>query len=609
MPFGAEPGDDGSVRFALWAPAAKRVELLIDDAGGENPLELRPRADGWFSISTRSAHTGSRYQYRIDGGQPVPDPASRHQPEGVHGPSEVIDPRDWDRRDDGWRGRPWEEAVLYELHPGTFTPEGTFTAARDRLDYLAELGITAVELMPVAAFPGRRGWGYDGVYPFAVEAAYGRPDDLRGLVQAAHERGLMVFLDVVYNHFGPEGNYLSQYAPAFFTDRHHTPWGDAINFDGAGSRWVREFFIHNALYWLEEYRFDGLRLDAVHAILDDSDPDILTELAARVQAGPGRERHIHLVLENDNNSARYLRPGSGPEAPLYRAQWNDDFHHVLHLLLTRETHGYYRDYADDPLSHLQRCLTEGFAYQGEPSPYRGNRPRGEASGGLPATAFVAFLQNHDQIGNRALGERIGQLTDAARLHVATALLLLQPSPPLLFMGQEWASPRPFLFFCDFGPDLAEAVVRGRREEFTDFPGFGDPAARERIPDPLADDTFNHSRLDWEAAQTDSARIWHERHRQLLALRRDEIIPRLDQRAPQRADCTRLGPCALAVGWQLRDARLSLLFNLDSQSLGAIAPPPGHLLYATHPETATAATGISLPAASLLAYLDRPGEPA
>lgn len=605
MPFGAEVQDDGSTRFALWAPAANRVELLIDDGAEENPLEMRPRADGWFSISTRSARKGSRYRYRIDGRRPVPDPASRHQPGGVHASSEVIDPRSWRWRDGDWRGRPWRETVVYELHLGAFTPAGTFAAARGRLDYLAGLGITAVELMPVAAFPGRRGWGYDGVYPFAVEAAYGRPDDLKGFIQAAHARGLMVFLDVVYNHFGPEGNYLPQYAPAFFTHRHHTPWGDAINFDGTGSRWVREFFIHNALYWLEEYHFDGLRLDAVHAILDDSDPDILSELAERVQAGPGRERHIHLVLENDNNSARYLQPGSGPEPPLYRAQWNDDFHHALHVLLTGEVHGYYRDYADDPLSHLQRCLSEGFAYQGEPSPYRGNRPRGEASRGLPPTAFVAFLQNHDQVGNRALGERIGQLTDADRLHVATALLLLQPSPPLLFMGQEWACPRPFLFFCDLGPGLAEAVARGRREEFADFPGFGDAAARARIPDPLADATFNGSRLDWEAAQGAAARTWRQRHRQLLALRRAEITPRLDQRASQQAECSRLGPRALAVGWQLQDARLSLLFNLDSQSLSAIAPPPGRLLYATHPAAATTATALSLPAASLLAYLDTP----
>ncbi len=315
---------------------------------------------------------GSCYRFRIDGGLRVSDPASRYNPADVHGPSQVIDPCEFDWEDEGWRGRPWSEAVIYELHVGTFTLAGTFAGVKDRLDYLVDLGVTAIELMPVADFPGARNWGYDGVLPFAPESSYGHPEELKDLVQTAHQKGLMVFLDVVYNHFGPEGNYLHIYTPQFFSKRHSTPWGAAINFDGPGSRVVRDFFIHNALYWLTEYHFDGLRLDAVHAILDGSDPDILLELAEAVHRGPGKERHLHLVLENDQNAAHYFDRG-------YRAQWNDDIHHALHVLLTGETDGYYQDYADRPVGYIGRCLTEGFAYQGEPSSYRGGVPRGELS--------------------------------------------------------------------------------------------------------------------------------------------------------------------------------------------------------------------------------------
>src|SRR5215472_16387143 len=389
MPFGAEVGPDGT-RFRLWAPGAPRVELELEGRDAAIPMERD--ADGWAVATVRDVGAGARYRYRIDGGLAVPDPASRHQPEDVHGPSEVIDPESFEWSDGDWRGRAWPEMVFYELHVGAFTPEGTFAGARTRLDYLADLGVTAVELMPVADFPGRRNWGYDGVLLFAPDGRYGRPDDLKRLVHACHARGLAVFLDVVYNHFGPDGNYLGVYASPFASARHLTPWGHAVNFDGPGSDVVRAFFRENALYWIEEFHFDGLRLDAVQAIRDDSPRHILEEIAGAVRDGPGRSRAVHLVLENAANEARYLRRVGG--RPLYAAQWNDDIHHALHVLCTGERDGYYADY-QDPADALGRCLTEGFAYQGEFSVYRG-RPHGEPTKDIALTAFVSFLQNHDQ---------------------------------------------------------------------------------------------------------------------------------------------------------------------------------------------------------------------
>ena len=342
----------GGVRFRLWAPEAPVLALVLQGAQGEQILPMMRTHNDWFDIVARDAEPGCRYGFQLGDGLRVPDPASRYQPEDVHGLSEVIDPNAYLWKDEAWRGRPWAEAVIYELHVGTFTRAGTFRAAIEKFDHLAGLGVTAIELMPVADFPGRRNWGYDGVLPFAPDASYGRPEDLKALVDAAHARGLMVFLDVVYNHFGPEGNYLHRYAPQFFSERHRTPWGAAINFDGAGSRTVRDFFIHNALFWLEEYHFDGLRLDAVHAISDDARPDILEELATAVHAGPGRERHVHLVLENDHNAAHYLERDGAGRPRHYVAQWNDDVHHALHVIVTGEREGYYADYADAPLRHL-----------------------------------------------------------------------------------------------------------------------------------------------------------------------------------------------------------------------------------------------------------------
>ena len=580
MRFGAEVLGGGGVRFSLWAPGAHRVELRLE--GHDAPIPVERDGEGWASVVVAAAGPGARYRYRVDGGLVVPDPASRFQPEDVHGPSEVIDPRSFDWTDGAWRGRPWPEMVFYELHVGTFTTEGDFAGVQERLDHLADLGVTAIELMPVADFPGRRNWGYDGVLPFAPESRYGRPEQLKALVQACHARRLAVFLDVVYNHFGPEGNYLGAYASPFLSARHRTPWGDAINFDGPGSEVVRAFFRDNALYWIEEYHFDGLRLDAVHAIRDDSPVHILEEIGRAVQDGPGGSRHVHLVLEDDRNESRYLRLG-GRGRPLYAAQWNDDIHHALHAQCTGERGGYYADYPD-PIGALARCLTEGFAYQGEHSPYRG-RPRGEPSRDLPPTAFVSYLQNHDQVGNRAFGERLSALAPAAAVRAATTLLLLAPSPPMLFMGEEWAATEPFLFFCDLGNDLGPRVAEGRLAGFARFAEFAALERRDEIPAPEDEATFRCCVLRWEALTRPGHREWREWVRALLDLRRREITPRLHSVRPGPACCERVGESGLAVEWTLGDgAVLRLVANLGPRPLGR-APsrqPLGRCLIESEP---------------------------
>jgi maltooligosyltrehalose trehalohydrolase len=568
MPFGAQVLPDGSVRFRLWAPKAQEVALLLEN-GESRPLSLSPRQNGWFEITTPEARPGSLYRFQIDRKINVPDPASRFQPDDVHGPSQVVAPSEFHWSYDDWRGRHWEEAVIYELHVGTFTAEGTFRSVEQKLDYLATLGVTAVELMPVADFPGTRNWGYDGVLPFAPDSSYGHPEDLKRLVQAAHARGLMILLDVVYNHFGPEGNYLHAYAPQFFTNRHKTPWGDAINFDGPESRVVRDFFIHNALYWLEEYHIDGLRLDAVHSIVDDSTPDILTELAQTVRERFGEERFVHLVLENGDNRARYLRRGGGGTVELYDAQWNDDIHHAFHVLLTGESDGYYADYADDPTRHLCRCLTEGFAYQGDYSPYHGSQ-RGEPSQNLPPTAFISFLQNHDQVGNRAFGERITKLAEPQALRAAMEILLLAPQPPMLFMGEEFAAETPFLFFCDFHGDLAAAVTKGRRNEFARFAKFNSPDARESIPDPNAESTFTQSKLDWNSLHIKTHAEWFRLYRELLTIRQNEVVPHLGSACRVQCKAPQEQQRHLSIDWRFADgAQLQLQANLGSEILMTI----------------------------------------
>jgi malto-oligosyltrehalose trehalohydrolase len=585
MPFGATAMQGGGVRFRLWAPTAAVILLRIED-GTPAEYPMARAADGWHSLDLATAGPGTRYRYLLPDGLLVPDPASRFNPDDVHGASEVVDPAAFAWDDAAWRGRPWEEAAIYELHLGTFSPTGDFAGLAARLDYLVELGVTALEIMPVADFPGRRNWGYDGVLPFAPDASYGRPEDFKRLIAAAHARGLMVFLDVVYNHFGPEGNYLHCYCPEFFNPRHHTPWGAAINFDGPHSRTVRDFFIHNALYWIEEFRLDGLRLDAIHAICDDSTPDIVEELRDALRDGPGRERHVHLILENDRNQAHYLdlaqtRRREDGACPGGVAQWNDDIHHACHVVATGETDGYYADYAADPLAPLARCLAEGFAFQGDPSPFRNGEVRGEPSAHLPPGAFINFLQTHDQVGNRAFGERLCQIADPAALTAVTAILLLAPQPPLLFMGEEFAAAQPFLFFCDFGPELAQAVTAGRRREFAGFARFADPAVRERIPDPNAAATFAASALDWSSLDQAPHRGMLALYRELLALRRRHLVPRLAAMQHGAAQVQRLPPHALRIQWQLGDgSHWQLLANLGPSVAPGIAIPAVEPVFAT-----------------------------
>ena len=584
MPFGARLLDAGGAQFRLWAPSAQRVELMLS-APDQSIVPMQAAAGGWHQCEVSAARAGARYAFRIDGDLVVPDPASRFNPDDVHAPSELVDPRRYEWRDDAWRGRPWHEAVLYELHVGTFTREGTFAAASARLDDLAELGITAIELMPVADFPGRRNWGYDGVLLYAPDASYGTPDDLKALVDAAHARGLMILLDVVYNHFGPDGNYLHAYAKPFFNPRHQTPWGAAINFDGDDCRTVRDFYVNNALYWLNEYHCDGLRLDAIHAIADDSRPDIVEEIAAAVRAlssaSPQGGRHLHLVLENDLNQARYLPRDAAGAPRLATAQWNDDVHHAAHILSTGERDGYYADYAAQPLWFFGRTLAEGFGFQGEPSPYRDGAPRGESSTHLPPGAFVNFLQTHDQVGNRAMGERIAHIADHAALRAVTACILLAPSPPLLFMGEEFAAGAPFLFFCDFHGELAQAVTHGRREEFGRFERFADPQLRERIPDPNDPATFERSRLDWDERSRADHAVWLDFYRELLRLRREHLVPHLA--AAGNGEFHVLAPGRLAVHWPLgQHGYLHLLANLCGEPAMSAPLPPGEVIFESQP---------------------------
>ena len=572
----------------MWAPAAENVDLVLE----RDTEPMKRGEDGVFTLTVDAA-PATLYRYRMNGAQEFPDPASRHQPEDVHGPSAVVAPETFDWRDGEWKGRPWHETVLYELHVGAFSPEGTFAGVMERLDYLSELGVTAIELMPLADFPGGRNWGYDGVLPFAPDSSYGTPEDFKRLIQAAHARNIQVFLDVVYNHFGPEGNYLPVYTPDFFTDRHETPWGTAINYDGKGSQNVREFFVHNALYWLEEYNVDGLRLDAVHAIVDDSEEHFLSELARRIRKGPGGDRHIHLVLENEENQASRLRGGGH-----YDAQWNDDVHHALHTALTGEDAAYYADYADYPVRRLGRCLAEGFVYQGERSGHRGNR-RGEPSADLPPTSFAAFLQNHDQIGNRAFGDRISALAPPEAVRAAAAIYLLSPQIPMLFMGEEWAASTPFLFFCDFEEGLAPLVTEGRRAEFARFPEFADEAIRERIPDPSAAETFQASKLDWEERGKPEHAGWLSFYCEMLSIRREKIIPRLAGTPGGEARYRLIGERGLETLWTLGDgSRLTLHANLGDAPLGGFERPDGELLYSTD----SAGVENEMPAWSVAWYL-------
>jgi maltooligosyltrehalose trehalohydrolase len=558
--FGARLTSDG-VTFRLWAPAAKRVDVMLD-----RPHALNRGDDGWFSAHVAGIGAGTLYKFRIDGEIDVPDPASDFQPQDVAGPSEVIDHTTYRWRARDWRGRPWQDTVLIETHVGTFTPGGTFRAMVERLDDLVATGLTALELMPLADFAGNRNWGYDGVLWYAPDSAYGRPEDLKTLVDEAHLRGLMVFLDVVYNHFGPEGNYLGRYAPSFFTEA-QTPWGSAIDYR---VREVRDFAIENALHWLGEYRFDGLRLDAVHAIAEPGEVSMLHELSRAVgELSRESGRHIHLVLENDDNAASLLDAEQDPPRGKYRAQWNDDYHHAWHVLLTRENQGYYSDYAKAPRRDIARSLKSGFVYQGEPSAHRGGQARGEPSGALSPLAFVNFLQNHDQIGNRALGDRLESLAAEKAVEAALAITLLAPMVPMLFMGEEWGSTAPFPFFCDFHGELAEAVRKGRRREFSGaYAKYGD-----EVPDPLDESTFRSAVPDWDARDQPKARRRLTLVRELLSIRRHEIVPRLAGATFGDAAVTDDG--LLSASWRMGDGSvLRLVANLSDQPVKAPTQPAG-----------------------------------
>lgn len=578
---GAHVLANGDTRFSLWAPDARSVSLLLWNG---DSAAMQPASGGWFEVEYPCGN-GMDYRFVIDGELQVPDPAARGQVEDPAGWSRVLNHQSYQWQTPHWNGRPWHEAVIYELHVGLM---GGFAGVRQQLLALSELGVTAIELMPLGEFPGARNWGYDGVLPFAPDAAYGSPDDLKALIDTAHELGLMVYIDVVYNHFGPDGNYLGHYAKGFFREDIQTPWGAAIDFR---RQEVRDFFIENALMWIQDYRVDGLRFDAVHAI---SEKDFLVELAMRIRGSVPPSRHVHLMLENEENDPALLQQG-------FDAQWNDDGHNVLHHLLTGEKEGYYSEFAEAPTTKLARCLGEGFIFQGEED--RRGHIRGAPSGHLPPTSFILFLQNHDQVGNRAFGERLDQLIEANAnaLAAARALLLLSPMVPLLFMGEEWGSQQPFLFFTDHNPALAKAVCEGRRNEFADFGHH----QRDEIPDPNAVSTFENSRPDFAASKTPTQQQILTSYRQLLALRAAEITPRLV--GAYSAGVTVLAEGALSAFWRMGDERLLRIdLNLGSATAAVKAPwEQARVLFNQGVDEASITQGVLPPYSALVTLDDGP----
>jgi maltooligosyltrehalose trehalohydrolase len=563
LPLGAVYGGDGRTSFNVWAPRAQRVEVRLV-APREALVPLERDALGYHTGRLEDAPPGTRYLYRLDGATERPDPATRLQPDGVHAASEVVDPRF------AWRAAPpalaLRDYVIYEIHVGTFTPAGTFATIVARLDALEELGVTAIELMPVAQFPGKRNWGYDGVNPFAVHAAYGGPDELKRLVDECHQRGLAVVLDVVYNHLGPEGNYLAAYAP-YFTDRYRTPWGEAVNFDGPGSDEVRRYFVDHALEVVTDFRVDALRLDAVHAIVDPSARPFLEELADAVhRRGAELGRTIPVIGESDRNDPRLAVPPERGGVGL-DALWNDDFHHALHALLTGERRGYYEDFGT--VDQLGRAMREGFVYAGERSRFR-QRRHGRPSTELQAHQLVVFAQNHDQVGNRPRGARLSGLVSFEQLKLAAGVVLLAPGVPLLFMGEEYGEPAPFPYFVSHGdPDLLAAVRRGRREEFAGLMGAEEP------PDPGDEGTFRSAVLDFELRRHEPHRALWELHRELLRLRR--TLPELargDTR--QLVALTLAGHDALVVRRSDGGVRTAVIYHFGAAAKTVPAPlPAGH----------------------------------
>ncbi|BCF92060.1 malto-oligosyltrehalose trehalohydrolase [Paraburkholderia largidicola] len=598
LPFGAQllgaASANPRTRFRLWAPSCAKVQVVVENGDGSGTHDMSATGNGWFETEI-GCGAGTLYRYKLDGALLIPDPASRFQPQDVHGPSEVIDPRAYTWEHTGWCGRPWEETVLYELHVGAL---GGYGGVMKRLPAIAELGVTAIELMPLNDFSGTRNWGYDGVLPYAPDSAYGRPDDLKALIDAAHAHGLAVFLDVVYNHFGPDGNYLHQYAKPFFREGTHTPWGPAIDFERGE---VCEYFCDNALYWLNEYRFDGLRLDAVHAIDND---DWLRRFADHVRAHVQHGRHVHLVLENERNTANLLDRH-------FTAQWNDDAHNTLHVLLTGEHEGYYAAYADQPIQRLARILGSGFGYQGDPSPIHDGKPRGEPSGHLPPTSFVAFLQNHDQIGNRAMGERLRTLCSDDALRAATGLLLLSPQIPLLFMDEEYGSKQPFLFFTDYTGDLANAVREGRRKEFARFSAFADEKRRALIPDPNDPQTLVMSSPPAErhgdTPDAKDALDWMHFYKSALAVRAKLIAPRLRHAKALGATVLKTAgdqdANALTARWKLDDGEtLSIVLNLGNEAVSLDERPGGKVIFETPPRVRDRIDAGELPPNAFVAWM-------
>ncbi|WP_420128305.1 malto-oligosyltrehalose trehalohydrolase [Longimicrobium sp.] len=536
LPFGANVVDDG-VRFRVWAPASRAVDVVVYGPDAERVHPLAAEEDGWFCATVPGLGAGARYKYRLDEGDAFPDPASRSQPDGVHDPSEVADPSfPW--TDDGWRGVPADDLVIYELHVGTATDEGTFDALIGRLDEIAALGATAVEPMPIAEFPGARNWGYDGVFLYAAESSYGGADAFRRFVDAAHARGLAVILDVVYNHLGPEGNYLhAMTGGRYFTDRHCTPWGDAIDY---ARKPVREFAIQNALYWAHEYHVDGLRMDATHAILDDSEIHLLRELGSRVRESLPADRHFVLIAEDERNERRVLLPP--PEGCGLDGLWADDLHHQLRRHTAGDHEAYFSDYTGSA-EDIVRTLRQGWFYEGQVSENHG-KPRGTPAEGLPPRAFVHCIQNHDQVGNRAFGDRLTEDIGLDVYRAASALLLLSPYTPLLWMGQEWAATTPFQYFTDHPEELGRLVTEGRRKEFGKFSAFADPAVRERIPDPQAASTFERSRIRWHEAERMPHAGVLALYRELLRLRRTH--PALRRRDREGFAVAALGEHGIAL---------------------------------------------------------------
>jgi len=548
LPVGPQKTGSASWRFTVWAPKRHKLALILPDTAQSFPME--PLPGGYFTVETAGLAAGTRYLFELDGEVRRADPASLHQPDDVHGPSALVDTGAFAWTDAGFAPPAPQARVTYEIHVGTFTPEGTFDAAITRLQHLGELGVTCLELMPVAQFPGGRNWGYDGVYPYAPAAAYGGPEGLARLVDACHAAGIAVVLDVVYNHLGPEGNYLRDFGP-YFTDRYHTPWGEAVNFDGPGSGPVRDFFIGNALYWLREYHIDGLRLDAVHAIYDQSPVHVAAELAARVETwAAGAGRRVFVVAETYCNDPAVITEEAAGGMGL-GGVWNDDFHHAVHALLTGEKRGYYADYGsrDD----LIAAVTEGFVYAGRHSPFFNHRRGGDAAH-LPADRFVNCIQNHDQVGNRAMGERLIDLVGPEAARLAAALLILSPGSPLLFMGEEWGEARPFLYFIShLDAGLVDAVRKGRKREFASFRWRGEP------PDPFAQATFEASRPDWAKLASPDHAAMFAWYRELLRLR--AASPALSD---TRRRLTRVWPLdayrALAMERRGADGRYLCLFN-------------------------------------------------